>query len=228
MKVDYNSETPTVLGRELHAALEVETPYHIWFPRMTEYGFTAGQDYIEVMNKNVQNPSGGRPSTDHQLTIEMAKEICMIQRTEKGKQFRQYFIELEKKWNSPETVMARALQMANKRIEDLQTARAELVEQNAALLPKGEYYDTFVERDTLTGLRDTAKLLNVKEHKFIDALIEKKYLYRDQKRALAPYAKKNAGFFEVKQYASKTSKATGIQTMVTVKGREHFAKLFAS
>jgi anti-repressor protein len=158
----------------------------------------------------------------------MAKEICMIQRTEKGKQFRQYFIELEKKWNSPETVMARALQMANKRIEDLQTARAELVEQNAALLPKGEYYDTFVERDTLTGLRDTAKLLNVKEHKFIDALIEKKYLYRDQKRALAPYAKKNAGFFEVKQYASKTSKATGIQTMVTVKGREHFAKLFAS
>lgn len=107
-------------------------------------------------------------------------------------------------------------------------ARKALEAKNAALLPKGEYYDTFVERDALTSLRDTAKLLSVKEHKFIDALIDKKYLYRDQKRALAPYAKKNAGFFEVKQYASKTSTATGIQTMVTVKGREHFAKLFAS
>jgi len=107
-------------------------------------------------------------------------------------------------------------------------ARKALEAQNAALLPKGEYYDTFVARDNLTSLRDTAKLLNVKEHQFITALVERKYLFRDQKRALAPYAKKNNGFFEVKQYASTTSKATGIQTLVTVKGREHFAKLFAS
>lgn len=228
MKVDYNSETPTVLGRELHAALEVDSNYTTWMNRMTEYGFSEDVDYIVRFPNLESETKGGQNKVDHQLTIEMAKEICMLQRTDKGKQCRQYFIELEKKWNSPETVMARALQMANKRIEDLQTARAELAEQNAAMVPKVEFYDTLADRNDMTCLRDAAKLVNVKEHDFIKQLLDKKYLYRDQKRQLRPYAKKNDGYFTVKKYASKTSKATGIQTMVTVKGMEHFAKLFAS
>ena len=82
------------MGRDLHKFLEVETPYHIWFPRMVEYGFSAGQGYT---NKNVQNPSGGRPRTDHIITLDMAKEFSMIQRTDKGKQARQYFIECERR-----------------------------------------------------------------------------------------------------------------------------------
>lgn len=90
-----NPERPTVSGRELHDFLNIETPYAKWFGRMTEYGFTDGEDYAEVLDKNVQNPAGGRPSTDHQLTIPMAKELCMIQRNERGKQARQYFLAVE-------------------------------------------------------------------------------------------------------------------------------------
>lgn len=98
-----NPERPTVSGRELHDFLNIETPYVKWFNRMTEYGFTEGEDYAEVLDKIVQKPKeGGRPATDHQLTIPMAKELCMIQRNERGKQARQYFLAIEAQWNSPE------------------------------------------------------------------------------------------------------------------------------
>lgn len=107
-------------------------------------------------------------------------------------------------------------------------ARKALEAQNAEMVPKVEYYDTLVARDAMTCLRDTAKLLSVSETKFIAEMLAKKFLYRDQKGRLTPYAEKNRGYFHVKEYTSKTSKATGIQTLVTVKGREHFAKLFAS
>lgn len=117
--INYDNDRQTVNGRSLHEFLEVATPYHIWFPRMIEYGFTENLDFVGFE----QNCSelGGRPSTDHQLTIEMAKELAMLQRTEKGKQARQYFIELEKRWNSPEAVMARALKMADKTILKLKS-----------------------------------------------------------------------------------------------------------
>ena len=83
-----------VSGRELHEFLEVKTPYHIWFERMAEYGFTENVDFIGFEQKS--SKLGGRPSVDHALKIDMAKEISMIQRNEKGKQARQYFIEVEK------------------------------------------------------------------------------------------------------------------------------------
>ena len=73
IKIEYTNDNPTVLARDLHEALEVKTPYHMWFPRMCEYGFTRGKDYMEVSNKNVKNPQGGRPTIDHQSTLSMAK-----------------------------------------------------------------------------------------------------------------------------------------------------------
>ncbi len=85
---------------------------------MCEYGFSENADF-EVIVKNDENPQGGRPATDHALTVQMAKEICMLQRTDKGKQARQYFIQLETNWNSPEKVMARALQIADRQIKSL-------------------------------------------------------------------------------------------------------------
>ena len=117
----------TVSARDLHAALEVETPFRIWFPRMLEYGFEHGRDFNPNKNVRVQF-EGSREVTravdDAEITIEMAKEICMLQRSEKGKQARQYFIQLEKDWNSPEKIMSRALQIANDQIRSL-TARVE-------------------------------------------------------------------------------------------------------
>ena len=108
---------PTVLGRELHDFLGVTTRYNDWFPRMVEYGFTEGKDFYSFLSKTSE--TGGRPSTDHLLTIDMAKEICMIQRTEVGKQARQYFIRVEKDYNSPEKIMARALRIAEKELSTL-------------------------------------------------------------------------------------------------------------
>lgn len=137
IKIDLsNADRPTVLGRDLHEALEVKTPYTQWFERMTEYGFTENTDFILVSQKcetnNPRNPFTVR--NDHQITIAMAKELCMIQRTEKGKQFRQYFIQIEEAWNSPEQVMARGLYAAQKINESLSSKIKQLT-------PKAEYAD---------------------------------------------------------------------------------------
>lgn len=113
--VNYEGEQPTVSGRELHEALEIKTAYKDWFPRMCEYGFTEGEDFCSKLSES----TGGRPATDHALTIPMAKELCMLQRNEKGKMFRQYFIKVEEAWNSPEMVMKRALEFAHRRVEEL-------------------------------------------------------------------------------------------------------------
>lgn len=135
-----NPERPTVSGRELHDFLNIETPYVKWFNRMTEYGFTEGEDYAEVLDKIVQNPKeGGRPATDHQLTIPMAKELCMIQRNERGKQARQYFLAIEAKWNSPEAVMRRAVLIADRKVKELQSVNRSLLAENNDLKPDAEY-----------------------------------------------------------------------------------------
>lgn len=222
--VNYEGEQPTVSGRELHEALEVQTPYHIWFPRMCEYGFAENVDYTSFEQK-CSKPLGGRPSTDHALTIPMAKELCMLQRNDKGKMFRQYFIKVEEAWNSPEMVMKRALDYANASVKQLQIKVSALSVDNEIMKPKADYFDELVERNTLTNFRETAKQLEVKEKLFIQFLIEKKYIYRDKRGKLMPYADKNNGLFEVKECFNDKTQWSGTQTLVTPKGRETFRLL---
>lgn len=106
IKVSYdNSERPTVSGRELHEALGIKTAYKDWFPRMCEYGFNEGVDFNPLIFEQVRfegNREVTRAVTDHQITIAMAKELCMLQRSEIGRRFRQYFISIEEAWNTPE------------------------------------------------------------------------------------------------------------------------------
>lgn len=133
IKINYDSDRPTILGRDLHVLLEVKTAYKDWFPRMVEYGFTEGVDFNPLKIERVQMEGTRyvtREMQDHQLTIDMAKEICMLQRTEKGKQARQYFIQIEADWNSPERVLERA-----RMIEDRKrlSIRNELKTHNKAL-----------------------------------------------------------------------------------------------
>ncbi len=161
IKVTYENERPTVMGRELHEALEIKTAYKDWFPRMCEYGFSEGKDYTPLIFEHPQNK---QPCTDHQLTIDMAKEICMIQRSEKGKQFRQYFIEVENKWNTPEAVMARALQFANRQLDKIKQQNAQLTDtvaiqsqQIAELTPKASYYDVVLNCKDLLSITEIAK-----------------------------------------------------------------------
>lgn len=130
-----NPERPTVSGRELHDFLQVKTAYKDWFPRMVEYGFTEGEDFCSILSES----TGGRPSTDHQLTIPMAKELCMIQRNERGKQARQYFLAIEAQWNSPEAVMRRAVLIADRKVKELQSVNRSLLAENNDLKPDAEY-----------------------------------------------------------------------------------------
>lgn len=138
--IDYaNPERPTVSGRELHKFLNIETPYAKWFGRMVEYGFTEGEDFVTLVGQkcptnNPKNPVTER--TDHQLTIPMAKELCMLQRNERGKQARKYFIAVEEQWNSPEAVMRRAVLIADKKVKRLQSANQMLLAENMELKAK--------------------------------------------------------------------------------------------
>ena len=169
--------------------------------------------------------TGGRPSTDHQLTIPMAKELCMLQRKEKEKMFRQYFIKIEEAWNSPEMVMKRALDYANANVKKLQIKISALSVDNEIMKPKADYFDELVERNTLTNFRETAKQLDVKEKNFVRFLMDKKYVYRDKRGKLMPYADKNDGLFEIKETFNEKTQWSGTQTLITPKGRETFRLL---
>lgn len=229
IKVHYdNADRPTVSGRELWEALEVETPYTQWFKRMSEYGFSENVDFALVSQKcetnNPKNPYTTK--TDHQLTIPMAKELCMLQRTDKGKQMRQYFIAVEEQWNSPDAIMARALQLSNAKLKQLQITVSELTVENQIMKPKAEYFDDLVDRNLLTGIRETAKEFQIKQKDFVTFLMDKKYLYRDKKGKLMPYAKPlQDGLFELKETKNDATAWSGSQTMITPKGRETFRLL---
>lgn len=229
IRVNYDSERPTVLGRELHDMLGVDSNYTTWFNRMCEYGFTEGNDFLPILEKS----SGGRPAVNHQLTIPMAKEICMLQRTERGKECRQYFIKIEEQWNSPDAIMQRALQIANARVEKLrgenialQAANSDLTVKNQIMQPKADYFDELVDRNLLTNFRDTAKQLGVKQNTFVKFLLDRKYLYRDKHGNLKPYAAHATnGLFEVRESVNEKTGWAGTQTLVTPKGRETFRLL---
>ena len=160
IKINYDSERPTVNGRDLHDALQIKTAYKDWFPRMCEYGFSEGTDFCSFLSES----SGGRPAVNHQLTIDMAKQLCMIQRNEIGMKFRQYFIQVEEAWNSPEAIMARALQFANHQLALLKHQNMELTDtiavQNQQILemkPKASYYDVVLNCKDLISTSAIAK-----------------------------------------------------------------------
>lgn len=225
IKIDYESDRPTVLARDLYDFLEVKTAYKDRFPRMCEYGFTEGEDFCSFLSES----TGGRPATDAQLTIDMAKEICMLQRNEKGKQARQYFLQLEREWNSPEAVMSRALRMAEERLERFKAINANLSVQNAIMQPKAEYFDGLCDRESLTGIRETAKLFGIKQNDFVKWLVSHKYIYRDTRGKLMPYAEYvDSGLFNVKETFNDKTGWTGVQRLITVKGKERFLKAFSS
>jgi len=155
--VDFDNERPMVSGRELHTALEIKTRYNDWFRRMCEYGFIENIDFKAITQKRVTAQGNKITQTDHQFSISMAKEVCMLQRNEKGKKFRQYFIAIEEMWNSPEMIMKRALQIANGNIETLRLENAAQQQQIAELQPKANYYDIVLNCKDLLPISTIAK-----------------------------------------------------------------------
>ena len=233
IKVTYTADSePTVSGRELHEALNIETPYRIWFPRMCEYGFAEGKDYTPYKFVHPQNK---QEAVDHALTIPMAKEICMIQRSEKGKMFRQYFIEIENRWNTPEAVMARALQMANRKIDEIKNANVLLEQKIEADKPKVIFADSVSAAKSSILVGDLAKLLkqngiNIGQNRLFEWLRQKGYLIKGGSSKNMPTQKAaEMGLFEVK--VSTVNNPDGSiretkTTKVTGKGQVYFVNKF--
>lgn len=153
--INYDAEQPTVSARDLHEKLHIETPFKKWIDRMCEYGFEEFKDFWTKMSES----TGGRPSTEYDLSIDMAKQICMIQRSPEGKQIRQYFIDLEKAWNTPEQIFARALKMADREIEKLKSNNASLIEDVQRMKPKEIFADAVSASNTSILIGELAKLL---------------------------------------------------------------------
>lgn len=162
IKVTYGTDAPTVSARDLHEGLEIKTAFKDWFPRMAEYGFETGKDFNMLKNERVQmegNREVRREIVDYQISVDMAKQICMIQRSEKGKRYREYFLDLEKAWNTPEQVMARALKIADRQIEDLKHNNRLLEQRIEADKPKTIFADAVSASHTSILVGDMAKLI---------------------------------------------------------------------
>lgn len=141
---------PVVSGRQLHEALGVKTKYADWFNRMIDYGFTENQDFLLLKNEQ-QTGRGGHNKVDHIIKLDMAKEIAMIQRTDKGKEVRKYFIQVEKDFNSPEKIMARALLMADNKIKLLESQNENLLIELEEANKNADYLDLILQtKDSLT------------------------------------------------------------------------------
>lgn len=232
IKIDYSNDRPAVSARDLHEFLEVGADYRHWFPRMCEYCFTEGQDFNPVKIDRVQQEGGrmvSRTVDDAALSIDMAKEICMLQRNEKGKQARQYFIQLEKDWNSPEKVMARALRIADKRLKALE-------EKVEADRPKVLFADSVTASKSSILVGEMAKLLkqngvDTGQNRFFETLREKGFLIKRHGTDYNMPTQKamELGLFEIKETVinhadghtsvNKTPKITG-------KGQQYFVNMF--
>ena len=127
---------------------------------------------------------------------------------------------------SPQELMAKALLVANKTLAEREARISELTVQNNIMAPKAEYFDELVDRNMLTSFRDTAKELGIKPKTFVDWLLAKKFIYRDQKGKLMPREDKNNGLFEVKEAKNDKTQWSGVQTLITPKGRETFRLLY--
>ena len=240
IKINYeNSDRPTVMVRELHKALEVKTAYKDWFPRMCEYGFTEGEDFNLLKNEQVRTEGERRVTreiTDHQLTISMAKEICMIQRSEKGKQFRQYFIKVEEAWNSPEMIMGRALKIAQNQLDLVRAENLRLTEKIETDKPKIVFADAVSVANTSILIGELAKILkqngvDIGQNRLFEYLRNNGYLIsrKGSDRNMPTQKSMEMGLFEIKE--TTISHSDGHTTInktpkVTGKGQQYFINHF--
>lgn len=231
--VKVNFDTQTVSARELHEQLHIGTKFTTWFERMKEYGFTEGNEFFPKMGETTE--SGGRPSIDYDISVDMAKQICMIQRTPEGKAVRQYLIDLEKAWNTPEQVMARALKIANNTIESLKSENNTLAIKNKEMKPKAIFADAVSASHTSILIGDLAKLIcqngvQIGQKRLFEWLRENNFLIKSgASRNMPKQRYVEQGLFEVKESniqnpdgsvrITKTTKVTG-------KGQVYFVNKF--
>lgn len=204
LKVNYDNERITLSARELHEFLEIKTKYKDWFPRMCTYGFDENVDYRAMAQKRATAQGNETTYVDHEITLDMAKEIAMIQRSEKGKEVRQYFLELERRWNSPEAVMNRALEYSRKQVKALMEEKQGLIEENKELKPKALFADAVSASNESILIGQLAKLIRqngyeIGQNRLFEWMRENEYLIKKGERYNQPTQKSmDLGLFEVK------------------------------
>lgn len=215
-------------ARELYKELNIAGRFSRWFEQMSEYGFEENVDFTSVQNCTVVNNGATRELQDYQITLDMAKEIAMLQRNEKGKEIRRKLIELEKAWNSPEKVMARALDIAHKTIANLQI-------ENEEMKPKAIFADAVATSDTSILIGDLAKLIkqngtDIGQKRLFERMRNDGYLIKTGTSKNMPTQKAmEKGLFEVKERViSNPDGSTRITrtTKVTGQGQIFFINKF--
>lgn len=223
------NQEPIVSGRDLHQALEIKTQYTKWLERMSDYGFEENEDYVAISQKRLTAQGNQTEYTDHVLKLDMAKEIAMLQRNEKSKQVRKYFIQIEKDFNSPEKIMARALLMADKKVHKLEA-------QIEADRPKVLFADAVSASKSSCLIGELAKILkqngiNIGQNKLFQWLRANGYLISRRGESWNQPTQKSMqlGLFELKK--TNINHADGHTTVntttkVTGKGQIYFIEKF--
>lgn len=214
IKIKTENDQQLVSARDLYKALELKIRFSLWVKKNFK-DFEEGTDYEGVSVDtpyNQAHPDKLQELQDYAVTIDMAKELCMMSKTPKGKEIRQYFIKVEKAWNDPQMIIQRGYDLLKN--ENLQL---KLVIKEQA--PKIGYYDQVIDKNGLTNFRDTAKMLGWKPKAFNKQLEDHGYIYRTgSKKTIKPYAEYVAkGYFEIKDTNSGFT-----QTLITAKGRSFF------
>lgn len=233
IKVDADAQV--VSARELHEALGVERRFSAWFETNSQ-GFVEGEDFTGAYLKVQSNQYGGEKEIqDYNLSVDMAKHICLMSRTDKGKACRQYLIDVEKAWNTPEQVMARALKIANQTIDSLKENNIRLIETNERMKPKEIFADAVSASHTSILVGDLAKLIcqngyQIGQKRLFDWLRANGYLIKTGSSYNMPTQRYvEQGLFEIKESnlvnpdgsvrITKTTKVTG-------KGQVYFVNKF--
>lgn len=231
IKINYETEQPTVSARELHKALSIEKRFSAWFETNSQ-GFVEGEDFTSVLIGTEVPNNGGfqhRELQDYKLSVDMAKHICLMSRTGKGKQCRQYLIDIEKAWNTPELVMARGLKAAQQMIAD----QSKIIER---MKPKEIFADAVSTSHTTILIGDLAKLLKQNgvetgQKRLFNWMRENGYLIKRNgvDRNMPTQKSMEMGLFEVKESTVNNpdgSVRINRTTKVTGKGQQYFINKF--
>lgn len=220
-----------VSGRDLHVFLEIGTRYNDWFERMKSYGFEENIDYVALTQKRVTAQGNQTEYVDHLLKLDAAKEISMIQRNEKGKQARQYFLQIEKAWNSPEMIMKRALQFADKKIVSLE----EKIKEDQ---PKVLFADALNSSTSSILVGELAKLISqngyeIGQNRLFDWLRENGFLIKRKGETynLPTQRSMDMELMDIKKRTINNADGsikTTRTTKITGKGQQYFINKFLS
>lgn len=233
IKLNTNSNDITLSARELHNFLEVTERFNNWFNRQLQYGFEENRDYV---GRKVFNTLAKQELQDYEIKLDMAKEIAMIQRNEKGKQARRYFLQIEEAWNSPEMIMKRALEIANKQVENLKLENTEQKRLLKEQKPKVLFADAVSTSHTSILVGDLAKLIkqngiDIGGRRLFEWLRINGYLIKRKGTDYNMPTQKSMdlGLFEVKETTISHSDGhvtTSRTPKVTGKGQQYFINKF--